>query len=110
MDCTKQNARFQAYVESKRGKTALEIQCALHHVFEANAPSYSTVKRWIADFRSGKRTSFDDAERSGRPISATGDENANVVLKAIEEDPHISLADIEQETGIAKTKYCLSLA
>ena len=53
-------------VESKRGKTALQIQFALHHVFEGDAPSHSTVKRWIADFKSGRRTSFDDAERSGQ--------------------------------------------
>ena len=43
-------------------------------VYDENAPSYATVKRWAAEFRRG-RTSLGDDSRSGRPSDAVCEEN-----------------------------------
>ena len=42
------------------------------------SPSYSTVKKWAAEFKMG-REGIEDDGRSGNPKDATTDENVNVV-------------------------------
>ena len=42
------------------------------------SPSYSTVKKMVAEFKRGRESVGDDG-RSGLPKDATADENANVV-------------------------------
>jgi histone-lysine N-methyltransferase SETMAR len=42
------------------------------------SPSYSTVKKWAAEFKRG-RESIGDDERPGRPKEATNDETAKAV-------------------------------
>ena len=47
-----------------------EIDC----VYGDSAPSFTTVKFWAAEFKCGRKSLGDD-ERSGRPKTATTDEN-----------------------------------
>ena len=42
------------------------------------SPSYTTLKKWAAEFKKG-RESVEDDGRSGRPQNATTDENVMVV-------------------------------
>ena len=54
----------------------------IHEDFMENlwkeSPSYSTVKKWTADFKRGKE-SFEDYGPSGHPKDATVNENVKVV-------------------------------
>jgi len=45
----------------------------LVNVYADNAPSYSTVTRWVAEVKRG-RTSLEDDTRAGRPVEATTDD------------------------------------
>jgi histone-lysine N-methyltransferase SETMAR len=100
MDCWKENTRFYTYTEWKRGKNNQEIFAALTEVWQDKAPAYSTVARWTADFKSGKRESFEDMVKCGRPVSASGDDPTASVREAIESDPRLSTRAIAELTGI----------
>lgn len=103
MNVTKENCRFYAYVEYKRNKKPKEIYEALYEVFGDDAPGYSTVKRWIADYEKGKGDLLTEELRSGRPVTAGGDNNADVINDLIDEDPHLSVRDLELETGLSSS-------
>ena len=45
-----------------------------------NAPAYSVVKSWLAEFKRG-RNIVDDEHRSGRPKDAASTENVQIVNK-----------------------------
>lgn len=100
MEYTIENFRFYAYVEFKRKKAPKEVYEALYEVFGDDAPGYSTVKRWISDFQKGARNSFADVSRIGRPVTASGDNNIEMIKEAINENPNLSVRDLEDETGI----------
>ena len=54
----------------KKGLSGQEIHNDMVNVLAESAPSYATVKNWIAEFKCG-RTSVQDGPRSGRPKTAT---------------------------------------
>jgi hypothetical protein len=110
MDCTKESARFFTFTEWKHGKSARVIHTALVGVWHDAAPAYSTVARWIADFRSGKRESFEDQTKCGRPVSASGDYPTACVQEMIEKDPHLSTRAIAQLTGYSQMTVCRILS
>lgn len=103
MNYDKEKARFYAFTEMKLGRNAAEIHRALSEVWLDLAPSYATVKNWLADFKSGGRTSFEDQPRTGRPLSAGGDDRTEDVLSLVSEDPHVTVREISIETGIPGT-------
>jgi histone-lysine N-methyltransferase SETMAR len=45
--------------------------------------------------------SLEDEVRSGRPISATAEENVDAVKAMVEEDARVTVSQIEQELGIS---------
>ncbi|EFN64175.1 Putative uncharacterized protein FLJ37770, partial [Camponotus floridanus] len=55
------------------GLTATEIKNELDSTLGDSSPSFSTVKKWAAEFKRGRSSIFDD-ERSGRPKTATNEE------------------------------------
>jgi len=57
----------------------------LVNVYANNAPSYSTVTRWVAEFKRG-RTSLEDDTRAGRPVKATTDDCCHAVKKPVTGD------------------------
>jgi hypothetical protein len=58
-------------------------------------PSYSTVKNWVAGFRTG-HLSTDDEKRSGRPTQVTFPENVQVIHSMILDDISISAGRIAE--------------
>jgi hypothetical protein len=106
MDCSKENARFYTYTEWKRGGNSRDIHAALSEVWQDKAPSYSTVARWTADFRSGNRESFEDMPKCGRPVSASGDDSTATVREIIESDPRLSTRAIGEKTEIPQRTVC----
>jgi len=55
---------------TREKQPANNIYERLVNVYGDSAPSYSTVTRWVAEFKRG-RTSLEDDTRAGRPVKAT---------------------------------------
>jgi len=53
-------------------KPAKNIYKHLVNVYGDSTPCYSTVTRWVAEFKRG-RTSLEDDTRAGWPVEATTD-------------------------------------
>ena len=47
-----------------------EIHSKFIKVYGDSSPSFSTIKKWVAEFKRG-RSSLEDDSREGRPKSAT---------------------------------------
>src|SRR5437588_6058029 len=61
------------------------------------------VKTWVADFKRG-RTSTNDAERPGRPKTATTEEMVLKVHKVVSSDRRLKLMEIADTVGISKER------
>ena len=80
--------------------SAKEIYGDLVEIFGKETPSYSTVKKWVAEFRRW-RESIEDDERSGRPKEATTDGNVEIVHSLVMCDRRRNLRDIASEVDIS---------
>lgn len=79
-----------------KGLTPTEIKNEMDSTLDESAPSFSTIKKWAAEFKRG-RTSIEDDERLGRPCTATTDEIIEKIHNAVLDDRRIKvheLADI----------------
>ena len=72
--------RFYIKTEFKLGIKPIEIFNNLKAVYNDQAPSYSTVARWVAVFKDGKESIKDDP-RSGRPITGITQDNIEAEIK-----------------------------
>ncbi|KYN13635.1 hypothetical protein ALC57_14173 [Trachymyrmex cornetzi] len=66
-----------------KGNTSTQIKAELDAVYEDPAPSFATVKRWVAEFKRG-RTSVTDDERLRRPTTATTTDNIEEIHALLE--------------------------
>jgi histone-lysine N-methyltransferase SETMAR len=59
---------FRAVIKlfAREGLTPNEIHSKFINVYGDSSPSFSTIKKWAAEFRRG-RTSLEDEPRGGRP-------------------------------------------
>jgi len=71
------DARFQQHRDASchqvffmQGKTPKEIHAILKEILGEHAPSFSTVKNWVAQFKRGDFSTC-DAPRPGRPKTVT---------------------------------------
>uniref|UniRef100_A0A915KJE3 Mos1 transposase HTH domain-containing protein n=1 Tax=Romanomermis culicivorax TaxID=13658 RepID=A0A915KJE3_ROMCU len=64
---------------------AAEIHQKLVDVYGTNALGFSTVKHWIALFKTG-RESFQDDPRQGAPKDVSTPENIEVIRQLVEAD------------------------
>jgi transposase len=69
MDKIKYRAVIKFFV--KEGLTPNEIYSKFIKVYGDSSPSFSTIKKWAAEFKRG-RTSLEDGPREGRPKSIAG--------------------------------------
>lgn len=99
---TKDQIRGYINIRHCLGVKPLDIHAELVSTLGPHAPCQATVYNRIQRFNSGDE-STKDKPRSGAPITETTGDNIERVRCLIQEDPHISLRDIEANTSISKT-------
>ena len=77
-----------------------EIHAILTETLGKHAPSYATVKNWVAQFKRGGFSTC-DAPRPGRPKTVTTPEISDEINELILEDSRISAKSIAEKLGIA---------
>jgi len=102
----RRRARFQQHRDAScyqvfflQGKAPKEIHAILTETLE-HAPSYATVKNWVARFKHGDFSAC-DAPRPGRPKTVTTPEIIDQNHKLILDDRRISAKSIAKQTGIS---------
>ncbi|CAM4931328.1 unnamed protein product [Rotaria socialis] len=95
--------QIRAYIKLR---TALNMQ--LKSIFDElctslrdQAPSYNTVVRWSKLCREG-REEVEDELRPGRPVAETTSDNIEKVLYLIDNDPYLTIDEIQVETGLSQ--------
>ncbi|XP_014467559.1 PREDICTED: histone-lysine N-methyltransferase SETMAR-like, partial [Dinoponera quadriceps] len=72
-----------------------------------SAPSFTTVKYWVAEFKGG-RTSCQDKHRSGRPNEVTTPEMVKKIHKAVLDDRRLKVRELADIAGISKSAvHCI---
>jgi len=93
----RRRARFQLHRDASchqeffflQGKAPKEIHVILRETLGEHAPSYATVKNWVAPFQRGDFSTC-DARRPGRPKTVTTPEIIDQIHELILEDRRIS--------------------
>ncbi|XP_030761217.1 protein GVQW3-like [Sitophilus oryzae] len=88
-----------------KGNTSTQIKHELDSVYGVSAPSFTTVKFWAAEFKRGRKSLGDD-ERSGRPKTATTDDNIVKVHQMVLDDRRIKVREIAEIMNISKERVC----
>ena len=101
------NLKFRAAIEILvlEGKQPQEINERMNKAYGPSAPSYSTEKKWAAEFKRGHQSLEDDA-RQGRPSEAVTPEicqededmirkNRRIKVREIAHDLNISVGSVE---------------
>ena len=86
-----------------QGKTPMEIHTILIETLGEHAPSYATVKNWVAQFKRGDFSTC-DAPRPGRPKTVTTPEIIDQIHELILEDRRISAKSIAEQLGISRER------
>ena len=87
----------------KEGLTPNEIHSKFIKVYGDSSPSFSTIKKWAAEFKRG-RTSLEDDPREGRPKSATTPEIIEQVHDMVLDDRRMKVREIAETIGISKER------
>jgi len=85
---------------SLQGKVAKEIHTILTETLGEHAPSYATVKNWVAQFKRGNISTY-DAPCPGQPKTVTIPEIIDQIHELILEDCRISTKSIAEQLGIS---------
>jgi len=101
MDKIEHRAVIKFFV--KEGLRPNEIHSKFIKVYGASSPSFSTVKKWAAEFKRG-RTSLEDDPREGRPKSATTPEIIEQVHDMVLYDRRMEVREIAETIGISKER------
>ncbi|UYV72056.1 hypothetical protein LAZ67_9001697, partial [Cordylochernes scorpioides] len=78
-----------------------EIYEDMMDTLREDAPSYSTVKKWVAAFILG-RISTEDEHRPGRPVESVTQENIDKIHDLVMLDRRMTVRQIEETLGILK--------
>jgi len=84
----------------KLRKTATECYEMLKTAFGKQAMGRSQTFQWFSPFKAG-RTSIDDDERSGRPVSSSTPEMIERVRQIIREDRRRTIDEVSMLVGIS---------
>jgi len=103
--------RFQQHGDARcyqiffplQGKAPKEIQAILTEKLGEHAPSYATVKNWVAQFKLGDLSTC-DAPRPGRHTTLSTPEIIDQIHELILEDRQISAKSMAEQMGIARER------
>jgi len=84
-----------------QGKAPKEIHAILTETLGEHAPSYGTVKNWVAQFKRGDFATC-DAPRPGRPKTSTNPEIIDQIHELILEHRRISAKSIAEQLGVSR--------
>ena len=84
-----------------QGKAPKEIHAILLETLGEHAPSYATVKNWVAQFKRGDFSTC-DAPRPGRPKAVTTPESVDQIHELILEDRRFSAKSIAEQLDISR--------
>jgi len=104
-------ARFQQHRDASchqvfpplQGKAPKEIHAILTETLGEHAPSYATVKNWVAEFKRGDFSTC-DAPCPGRHKTVTTPEIIDQIHELILEDGRISAKSIAEQLGISRKR------
>jgi histone-lysine N-methyltransferase SETMAR len=102
MDKTEYRAVIKCFVHIK-GVTSNEIYSRFIKVYGDSSPSFSTIKKWAAQFKRG-RTSLEDDPREGRPKSTTTPEIIEQVHDMVLDDRRMKVREIAETIDISKER------
>ena len=83
----------------KEGLTPKEIHSKYIKVYGDSSLSFSTIKKWAAEFKRG-RTTLEDDPRKGHPKSATTPEIIEQVHDMLLDDRRKKVREIAETVGI----------
>nr|XP_060623585.1 histone-lysine N-methyltransferase SETMAR-like isoform X2 [Anolis sagrei ordinatus] len=89
-----------------QGKSAKDIHGDMLQTLGDQCPSYSTVKNWVAKFKTG-HVSTNDEKRPGRPRVVVVPEIVDAVHNLILENRLISAKGIADIMGISRERVCV---
>jgi len=81
----------------------MEIHAILTETLEEYAPSYTTIKNWVAQFKRGDFSTC-DAPRPGRPKTVTTPEIIDQIHELILKDHWIWAKSIAEQLGISRER------
>ena len=98
-----ENLHIRYYIQMRvnLGNDAISIHNDFKIVKRDQAPSYSTIQRWVKHFKEGEQQ-LKDKPRSGRPITATTKTNIELVRNVIDDNPYCSYDEIEAQTSLSR--------
>ena len=88
-----------------KGNTPTQIKDELNSVYGDSTASFTTEKFWAAEFIRDRK-SLEDDERSGRPKTATTDENIAKVQQMVLDDRRIKVREIAEVMNMSKERVC----
>ncbi|CAF3823307.1 unnamed protein product [Rotaria sp. Silwood1] len=100
MNMNNENIRFYTKVRTALNIPARIIYDELCSVFGDQVPALRTVKWWSKLFQEG-REDVEDEERPGSPITETTSENIEQVRSLINDNPHVTIQEMEVQTGLS---------
>ena len=86
-----------------QGKARKEFHAILTETLGEYAPSYATVKNWVAQFKRGDFSTC-DAPRPGRPKTVITPEIIDQIHELILEDRRISAKSVADQLGISRER------
>jgi len=86
-----------------QGKASKEIHAILIETLGEHAPSYATVKNWVAQFKRGDFSTC-DAPRPGRPKTVTTPHIIKQIHELILEVRRISAKSTAEQLGISRER------
>jgi len=103
-------ARFQQHGDASchqvlflQGNAPKEIHPILTETLGEHAPSYVTVRNWVAQFKRGDFSTC-DTPRSGRPKTVTTSEIIDEIHELMLEDRRISAKSVAEKPGISRER------
>ena len=87
----------------KEGLMPKEIHSKFIKVYGDSSPSFSTIKKWAAEFKHG-RTSLEVDPREGRPNSVTTPEIIEQVHDILLDDRRMKLREVAETIGISNER------